>query len=214
VKLNGQVKTILCAAIIAFAAGRAQAATITFQGHSNTIFGDENAGNGLIVGSSNGFDFTSSGDHFHFIDSTAFATLPNDGTGILSEDRDYSIRMTQTGGASFSLLGLDFAGDADNGSSATSLSITGFLTGGGTVTTNLGIVNSTSFFTAGGATFAGFGDVTSVVFDGIGAGGGFALDNITTGAPTAAAVPEPASLLLLGTGLAAAGARLRRRRKA
>jgi hypothetical protein len=187
----------------------AEAAVITFEGHGNTIFGDEFAGNGLEVGSSGGFDFTSSGDHFHFIDSTAFATLPNSGSGILSEDRNYSITMTAGGALPFSLIGLDFAGNNDNGSTATSLMITGFLVGGGTVSTTIAILSAASFQSVD---LAGFGNLTAVVFDGLGGGGGFALDNVEVGA--AVATPEPAMMLLLGTSLLGAGVRRWRQKRA
>jgi PEP-CTERM motif-containing protein len=186
---------------------QASASTITFDGHPNDIFGDENAGNGLIVGTSDGYDFTSSGDHFHFIDAAAAGT-GGDATSLLIEDRSYDVTMKKAGGGSFSLLNLQYAGNNSTVSAATSLVVTGFFTAGGSITTTLIIVSSAAL---SNAAFVGFNDLSSVVFDGTGGEGAFALENVEVGAGGTAAVPEPATIILLGSGLAAAYARRRRK---
>jgi hypothetical protein len=170
----------------------AYAATVTFEGHSNTIFGDESIGNGLAVGSNSGYNFTSSGDHFHFLNSSSYPTVPQNGTGILLEDRNYSISMTESGGGSFSLQSMNYAGDSSNVAAATSLVVTGFFTAGGSTSTTLGLSGSTFLFSS----LTGFTGLSSVVFDGTGGGGGFALDNLTV-----SAVPEPATCVLSSVGL-------------
>jgi PEP-CTERM motif len=170
----------------------AHATTITFEGFSNTIFGDEVVGNGLAVGSNGGFDFTSSGDHFHFLDSTAFPGLvPNNGTGVLDEDRNYSITMVKSGGGSFDLQAIGYAGRGGSGVSATSLVVTGFFAAGGSTSSTLSVNGLTWLSNS----FAGFTGLNSVVFDGAGGAGNFCLDNISV-VPT----PEPSTLLLLSIG--------------
>ena len=185
-------KLNLSVLVAALALGlNAHATVLTFEPSSNTIFGNENVGDGLAVGSWGGYDFTSSGDHFHFIDSPSFSTLPNNGTGILSEDRNYSISMVEGLGGSFDLLGLDMAGNNDNGSAALSLLITGYFTGGGTISTSITLLSAASFQSE---LLAGFSGLDKVTFDGIGGGGGFALDNINV---VPASVPETSSMLML-----------------
>ena len=178
----------------------AKAAVITFDGHTNTIFGDEDTGNGLVPGISDGYEFTSSGDHFHFIDRSLVGI--SGATSLLTDDRDYTIRMAQVGGGSFSLVDLLYAGNTSTVPSATNLVVTGFFTGGGSISTTFAISSTT---TLSNAVFAGFTNLSSVVFDGTGGGGAFVLENVQV-----AAAPEPATMLLLGSGLATLLARRRR----
>jgi hypothetical protein len=162
------------------------ATVLTFEGHSNTIFGDEVTSNGFQVGSYGGFNFTSSGDHFHFLDSKLYA-VPQNGTSILDEDRNYSITMTESSNRSFDLLSINYAGDSSITPAATSLLVTGFFSAGGSTSTTLPI-SGTGFLSS---TLTGFTNLSSVVFDGTGGGGAFALDNITV-----SVVPEPSTCVL------------------
>lgn len=187
-----------CALAIGLLSCGAQATVIEFNGHSNSQFGDENVGNGLTVKTENGYAFTSSGDHFHFIDMSGYGG-PSNGTSSLLEDRAYSITMSKVGGGAFSLLSL-----LDYSAGAGQLSITGNFIGGGSINSIVGL--SSSAFTS--ETFSAFNNLSSVVFQGI--SGGFGLENITVG--EGSTVPEPTSIALFG--LALAGLSIVRKKRA
>lgn len=186
------MKKLILAAAIALASAGASATVVNFDGYSNTIFGDEATGNGFQVVTTQGYNFVSSGDHFHFIDMAAYGA-PSNGTSSLLEDRGYSITMTKAGGGKFdllNLLGYDYGGTG-------TLSITGHK-GAATVNALLGI--NTSTFSA--INFAGFTGLDSVVFAGVN-GAMFGVENVNVQDAAGGTVPEPASLALLGLGLGA-----------
>jgi hypothetical protein len=195
---------ILAASAVCLLGNHANATVINFDGplNYNTIFGDGDTGNGLIVGSDNGYNFTSSRDHFHFIDWDSWNPSPNFG-GVLLQDGNYAITMVQGNGGAFSLLGMSFNSTDPQGGITESLLVTGFFTGGGSISTTLSVDSMLYWQTT---TFSGFTGLSSVTFDGIGGAGEFLLDDITTG-PGASSVPDGgSSIALLGlalTGLAA-----------
>lgn len=135
---------------------------------------------------SGGLGFVSLGTSYPtFSGSTSLA---NFGVGGLTE-------LALTGGGSFSLDSIDLAGF--NGPNVVPVTFTGDLTGGGTVTT--------MFTTSGGIgaetfTFSGFESVVRVSW--LQDAPFHQFDNIVASANNGHAVPEPASLGLLGLGLA------------
>ena len=194
------VLTLLAAAAAAVSAPALAATTVLdFNGHSNTIYETPVVQSGFQLGNVAGDE-----QHFHFIDSTQFG-LASNGTSVLLNDRNTSIFLRAANGSAFSLSSVDVAA-AFNNSPATSLTISGFFNG--LLTGSLTIANLGGFQTV--AT-SGFLNVDRVVFDGLGGGGGFELDNVALSA--ASAVPEPATwaMMLLGFGLIGASLRTRRR---
>ncbi|MGB8328073.1 MAG: PEP-CTERM sorting domain-containing protein [Steroidobacteraceae bacterium] len=111
------------------------------------------------------------------------------------------ITLTAVGGAAFNLNSLD-AANLEQTSLTQFLDIVGYVDGGGTLAQQLTIGDTWTTFD-----LSGFNDLTSVEIFGAGVGPDLAMDNLV------ANVPEPATLSLLGFGLAGIGA-LRRRRKA
>jgi len=172
-----------------FLTGSVNAALITFEGHRNTAYTSPITRLGFDIGNPSGQQ-----QHFHEIDSNLY-NVPN-GTGVLLNDRDTQIFVKESFGAIFSLTSVDVAGYS---SSTTGLIIEGFLNNVST-----GVINLASMG-AGYTTLLGstLGNIDRLVFDGIGSNGFFALDNLSLN--EASSVPEPASLTLLGLGLAGIG---------
>lgn len=188
------------------------ATSITFEGFGgNTIFGNEITGDGLEVATLNGFNFVSSGDHFHI--GSGLGSVPSNGTSILLQDRNYSISMSQSSGEPFSLLSADLGENTSYDASAIDIVIQGFFSGGGSITTTYTLDGNSSLFE--NVFFTGFSDLSYVVFDGTGNGdgdylvNGFTLDNLVVTSP----IPEPSTFLLLGGGMATLAFYARRKKK-
>jgi hypothetical protein len=186
---------------------------VMFEGFGpSAFFGDNNPGNGLEVAVSDGFAFTSGNDHFHIGDN--FPGQPSNGTGILLEDQNSAITMTQVGGGAFDLLSADLAQDNANANPATGVIVTGFFSGGGSISTIMALPPlPNSVFQH--ASFVRYTNLLGVTFQGTGnpspspSSNGFTLDNIGVNTRT---VPEPASLTMLGMGSLSGWVYARRRR--
>lgn len=189
------------AGIASMAVTPAFAATLTFEGQSNTIYGSPISRSGFLVGNVAGDE-----QHFHEIDSTAFpGFVVNNGTGVLFNDRNSNMFITADPfGATFTFGGFDASAVAGGpGGGATNLLVSGYL--------GAALVNSASF-TIGNVSFASFGGLSGsfdrLVFDATDGDGGFQLDNVTLN--LGAAVPEPSAWALLILGFGLTGAAMRR----
>ena len=190
--------SIAAAACLAVVPATASAAVITFEGQNNTIYTAPIVRLGFELGNPVGFE-----QHFHEITSTQFG-LPNNGTGVMLNDRDTEFYVVTSGGpAPFTLTSVDVA-SALNNFPAVGLEIRGYLNNILVGTLTVAVLGNGYTTVAGGA----LGSIDRLIFDGIGGQGGFVLDNLTLDEQVV--VPEPVSLLLLGSGLAAAAIRRRR----
>jgi hypothetical protein len=198
---------VLFTAIFAVA-GKAKADTITF---------DQPASPGSVAlnqASFQGFDFSSVDGFNHVASGTFSAAVSNNGTSFLvvANNATGALNMSNNG-STFSLTGFD-ADTFVHIQGATTIVATGTLGNGGTITQTFltDAIGDGPGPLVDFQTFAlnGFTDVTSVQFSST--NHPFALDNIGVSA-AASSVPEPASMLLLGTGIMGLGSIVRRRRK-
>ena len=132
--------------------------------------------------------------------------MPGDPTDFLLMPFLSAVTITENNGAPFQLLSL-FAGLTSLPSGPADMTVVFNLVGGGTATQVVGGVN----FFGSTVTFAPT-DVTSVVILGDPLARVYGVDNINVVA-TQVPVPEPATLSLLGIGLAGLGARRWRQRR-
>lgn len=199
-------RTFVLTALAVFAlTGQAAAAIITFEGHIPT-------NDGATVEIQDGFQFTFTANGWGiFEDSFVGGGAPytHNGTARL---------MAQGGNAYVDIRPLDLIPFSLGGFDAATMfpdfrgqiQVTGQLALGGSVAAVIDLSDSFTPFT-----LSGFSDLTSVrvmdLIPGAYRGGpGFALDNLSINENV---IPEPASLLLLGTGTLALVAKVRRRRQ-
>lgn len=178
----------------------AQAALITFEGQLNQIYSAPITRLGFDIGNVAGDQ-----QHFHELTSTQFG-LPNNGTGVLLNDRNTRIFVEEQSDADFSLGMVDVASALDNGG-AVGLNIEGFLNGISTGVITISTLGSGYTTVNGGA----LGTIDRLVFEGIGSEGGFVLDNLLVNDSIIVSVPEPGSLALVGLAFAALGFTRRKR---
>lgn len=127
------------------------------------------------------------------------------------------LTMSQVTGGTFSLFSVDFGEPDMPNVDARTVDVTGNLLGGGTVNKTVTmdwIFDGTDPLVDFQTELFGWNNLTSVVFKGYGSDNGYnflAIDNLEL--QPAQVIPEPATLTLVGFGLAALGLRIRRKRR-
>jgi hypothetical protein len=206
-------KKLIASLAIAFATGATQAAVVDFQ--------DVSEGSCAFYGpsvTSQGFIFTGNPVDPSLFGCRAGIIGNNTSNALINANNQSIVFMSKNGGGAFSLASFEAGNRADPDSYGTtfSIDIMGMINGGGTVSHTVALNGDDfGFFTLG----SGFSNLTSVSFTArgvpsvfLGRGPEFLIDNITVG-PAFSAVPEPATLSLLGLGLLGFAATRRNRRK-
>jgi len=189
----------LASALLLFvAAGQAQAEVITFENFAppgslvniNPAFPYREAG----------FQLTPTNGNSAVFDAAAAVDMPGNATDFFGFAEGNVITLTNVAGVPFNLSSL-LLGPSTIASGPVTMTLVGNLAGGGSLTRTFSLLT-----TATPVTLSDFINLTSVVFRTTDDAG---IDNINV-----TPVPEPTTMLLLGTGLAGVAAQVRKRRGA
>jgi PEP-CTERM motif len=175
-------------------AASASATTITFDSTVQPGSGTHSVGSSYTE---SGFTFASA-----LIDAMNSGSQDYTGTGTISAS-DGVFTLAAADASAFDFTGIT-VWELNRGIHPTNVQFVGSFVGGGTISRT---VSTNGTFDGDVFSFTGFTDLSSLAINGLDFT--YQIDNVVVNSTAPAAVPEPASMLLLGTGLLAAAARRR-----
>jgi hypothetical protein len=196
------IRFVLASALLSFvAAGWARADVITFENFAPP--GGVTNVNPASPYSEAGFRLTPTNANSAVFDSAAVVDMPGNTTDFFGFEESNIITLTNIAGIPFNLNSL-LLGPITLSGGSISMTLVGNFAGGGFITRTFSAVTTSTL-----VTFSDFNNLSSVVFRTTDDSG---LDNINV--TVNGAVPEPTTMLLLGTGLVGIAGRALKRRHA